>query len=150
MAHKIKVKRHEHKLCWVTWDFPQLFPVFALLFRVFSIGEEIAGVSVAADFLLRRHLCSSIKTTEWAFVAVVFFFSSSSVPRFAAESLRKMVQQLSKCGGKESPLLKGGHPPAGKLFVSLSRVLQFFFFYLFVFWVFFFLIIIVYYFIRFA
>ncbi|XP_072253230.1 death-associated protein-like 1 homolog isoform X2 [Leuresthes tenuis] len=25
-----------------------------------------------------------------------------------------MVQQLSKCGGKESPLLKGGHPPAVK------------------------------------
>ncbi|XP_026231355.1 death associated protein 1b isoform X1 [Anabas testudineus] len=25
-----------------------------------------------------------------------------------------MVQQLSKCGGQESPLLKAGHPPAVK------------------------------------
>lgn len=38
-----------------------------------------------------------------------------------------MVQQLSKSGAKDTPLLKAGHPPAGKL----TFVLLFFLFFLF-------------------
>lgn len=38
-----------------------------------------------------------------------------------------MVQQLSKSGPKESPLLKAGHPPAGKTRSHASTRVFFFF-----------------------
>lgn len=38
---------------------------------------------------------------------------------FLSGKFSKMVQQLSKSGAKETPLLKAGHPPAGKLVVCL-------------------------------
>ena len=65
-----------------------------------------------------RHLLAlSIKTTKWASrererrdFGAIFVCYLRKKKNFSKE----MVQQLSKSGPKESPLLKAGHPPAGK------------------------------------